>query len=368
MKTEQQTRSKTDIHEPAALLKQFNLVNFFCVSDRVKMYTHPYMDPDGGRESLQRKVQFDIRFYFCRRGAENMESMQRSMFAVKIDDKTQIEYVSKVEDEATKNHRETDCNIITAIMPENRGDKYCPVRSFKMYISHLHPENSFLWQTVNHHPKNKEDSVWYTKGHLGKNSLRPFMKDISTKCDLSKQYTNHCIRVTGATILTRSNFSAKEIMSVTGHKSVQSLTIYQHVKEPQKIQMGSVLAKSLTSTDDQLPNRNTLALPQKEPLVAIENTPKAAIHNALVPKQSIDEQQSVNALVPLDPDFDYDMSDIDLLAYITQAENEEKEKNAAIQNVPNRSITSTTTHMQQRNSPMFAGCRIGNINITINKN
>ena len=72
------------------------------------MYQHPYMDPDGDRDSLQRKVQFDIRFYFCRRGAENMETMKKTMFAVWINDKTGEEYVSKVEDEATKNHRETD--------------------------------------------------------------------------------------------------------------------------------------------------------------------------------------------------------------------------------------------------------------------
>ena len=97
------------------------------------MYTHPYLDPDKGRKSLQRKVQFDIRFYFCRRGAENMETMKKNMFAVKTD-KTSVEYVCKVEDEATKNHRETDNDILTAFMPENRDDRLCTVRSFKMYF------------------------------------------------------------------------------------------------------------------------------------------------------------------------------------------------------------------------------------------
>ena len=48
------------------------------------------------------------------------------MFAVKKYYKRGI----KVEDEATKNHGETDQDILT----ENKDDKYCPVHSFKLYI------------------------------------------------------------------------------------------------------------------------------------------------------------------------------------------------------------------------------------------
>ena len=123
------------------------------------MYNHPYMDPDNERESLQRKVQFNIRFFFCRRGAENMEIMKRNMFAVKTDTKTVTEYVCKVQDEATKNHQETDQDIITAIMPANSDDKYCPVHSFKMYLSHLHPENDYMWQTPNHNPRDANSQI-----------------------------------------------------------------------------------------------------------------------------------------------------------------------------------------------------------------
>ena len=85
-------------------------------------------------------------------------------------------------------------------MMENKGDKMCPVRSFKMYITHLHPENQFLWQTPNYKPKNKEDLIWYTKQHIGKNTLGAFMSELSKNCKLSKHYTNHCIRVTGTSV------------------------------------------------------------------------------------------------------------------------------------------------------------------------
>ena len=51
-------------------------------------------------------------------------------------------------------------------------------------------------------------------------------------------YTNHSIRATGATILTKSMSSPSQIMAVTGHKSVQSLTVYQRTDIEEKIAIG----------------------------------------------------------------------------------------------------------------------------------
>ena len=39
----------------------------------MKLYNHLLLDPDIGPQELLSKVQFDIRFYFCRRGAENLQ-------------------------------------------------------------------------------------------------------------------------------------------------------------------------------------------------------------------------------------------------------------------------------------------------------
>ena len=102
------------------------------------------MDPDGDRVSLQNKVQFDIQFYFAHHGCENMETMQKLMFKVFLNQASNHEYVAKVEDEATKNHRGTDNNILMNFMPENKKDKICPVHSFKLYMSHLHPDKHIL--------------------------------------------------------------------------------------------------------------------------------------------------------------------------------------------------------------------------------
>ena len=71
------------------------------------------------------------------------------------------------------------------------------------------------------------------------------MPSLSEKCELSKRYTNHSIRATGTTILSHQRFNPDQIMSVSGHKSVSSLSLYQHVGSPEKISMGKAIGEHL---------------------------------------------------------------------------------------------------------------------------
>ena len=66
------------------------------------MYTHDYMKPHKGPEALQRKVQFDLRLYFCRR-----DKMKKKDFALRFNSNKEEWYVIKVKDELTKNHWES---------------------------------------------------------------------------------------------------------------------------------------------------------------------------------------------------------------------------------------------------------------------
>ena len=65
-------------------VKHFPVVN---ETDIRKLYTSLYLSPKTP-SGLKNKVQFDIRFYFCRRGNENMPQMHKSTFMVKKDSKT----------------------------------------------------------------------------------------------------------------------------------------------------------------------------------------------------------------------------------------------------------------------------------------
>ena len=131
-------------------------------------------------------------------------------------------------------------------MPENRDDPLCPVKSFRKYLEHLHPEKNYLWQMPLDTINLQTMMVWYGRQHMGKHTLGNFMQDVSKECQLSKKYTNHSIQVTGVTVLTRQNFTASEIMSITGHKSVQSLTHYQRTQDLQQITMRNVMHQALT--------------------------------------------------------------------------------------------------------------------------
>ena len=127
---------------------------------------------------------------------------------------------------------------------EQPGSPFCPVTSFTTYLSKLHPDCDRLWQ----YPRDSYcdlDTVWYANKPIGKNTLCSFMSTLSKRCNLSETYTNHCIRATGATILTRSKFASAQIMSVTGHKSVSSLAVYQRVSNIEKLQMSHALSRGM---------------------------------------------------------------------------------------------------------------------------
>ncbi|CAC5422042.1 unnamed protein product [Mytilus coruscus] len=72
------------------------------------------------------------------------------------------------------------------------------------------------------------------------------MSYLSKKCNLSDIYTNHSIRATGATVLAKNSYCNAQIMAVTGHKSVASLSLYQRVDNDDKIRMGQTLTESIT--------------------------------------------------------------------------------------------------------------------------
>ena len=74
---------------------------------RKKLYESISMSLDAP-EAILNKVQFNIRLYFCRTSQENMHGMTKSTFEVLNDPKTGLKYVSKCEDELTKNHRAND--------------------------------------------------------------------------------------------------------------------------------------------------------------------------------------------------------------------------------------------------------------------
>lgn len=192
---------------------------------------------------LQQKVWFELMYYLCRRGRENLREMTRDTFSVGTDS-TGRRYVYQLKGELDKNHRERDKpddTVGEGRMYELPGDDMCPVASYTKYLTKLHPDNQALWQR----PCDDftDDEPWYTRAPLGKNTLGSFMVRISKAACLSKAYTNHSIRATAITTLDNAGVEARHIMNTSGHKSESSIRSYSNrVCDEKKRSMSDTLS------------------------------------------------------------------------------------------------------------------------------
>ena len=324
------------------------------------------MNPDVSPQMLQDKVQFDIRFYFVRCANENVDKFTKKTFILELDPNTGIRYIRKNIDELTKNHQELDSEMVNAAMPEQPNSDRCPVKNFMTYLSKLHPRCDFLWQHSKKVEDIKDSDVWYRPSKIGPNPLSTFMSRISHEADLSKVYTNHSIRSTATTFLGRANFSPKQIMSVTGHRSLNSLAVYQKVSQNEKIAMGIAMNLYLQS-DHQPAIQNASAL---RPIALKQNPPPAAL-GAPPPVKMSEKNKEIVAYEPEDPllqeDFNQEL-DFDVQAVLNDIEKE----NVSMTQVQTTNATSMTLQRQKSpNIPIFSGCKIENINnlhIHIHKN
>ena len=151
--------------------------------------------------------------------------------------------MAKAIDECDKNHKENDSELVSGHMPQMQSRRYCPVNSFHTYLSLLSDDEDALWQTPRFFNYYDNDENHYGPGRVGHNTLDNFVKKLCKMED--KNYTNHSLRSTGVTMLKRANYSDKQNMSITGHKSHSNLDIYSHIDRNEKLKMGYALGYAL---------------------------------------------------------------------------------------------------------------------------
>ena len=129
-------------------------------------------------------------------------------------------------DEQNKKHR---CNSTDATsearMHTAPEDVLCPVLSFRLYVARLHPSQKALWQRP-HDTLTTTTFCWFQNKPVGRNTLGTWMADLSTAAELPRIYTNHCIRATTITNLSRAGYEGRFIRQISGHSSDASLTHY----------------------------------------------------------------------------------------------------------------------------------------------
>ena len=190
--------------------------------------------------SLQKKVFFEIMFYLCRRGRENLRSLEKDSF--KVSEYTDgRKYIVLAKDELTKNHRVDDECHEGGIILETGGEN-CPVASFLLYLSKLNPKLKDFFQR----PKAVMNPYgpWYDNQVLGVKTLEQLMKIISKEANTSQSYTNHSIRATCITLLDSAGLEARHIMAVSGHKSESSIRSLAKTSNGIKRKISSTLSSA----------------------------------------------------------------------------------------------------------------------------
>lgn len=193
-------------------------------------------------KGLQRKIFIDIIVYFGVRGREELRQMTFNSF--KEESNAVGERWFRVIPTFDKNHREEvdQSDFDGGVIPLISNSSMCPFTSLKKYISKRNRRIEAFWQRPKENV-NDEMPIWYDGAPLGKCTLENMMKDISKELNLSKVYTNHCGRATTVCTLKENGFSDREVMSVTKHKSSQSLIAYDNVENKKKVEMGKRIAE-----------------------------------------------------------------------------------------------------------------------------
>ena len=153
-------------------------------------------------------------------------------------------------------------------------------------------------------------------------------------------------------------------MSVSGHKSVQSLATYQKTRDKQKIEMSEGLFQSMTWKEDQF---NIQSHKPFRTIVPKEQTSTTQVQQKLLPappettkKVVQNKENTVQELVPFEANFDDD-----LLSVLTDIEgNNPPEKREQIAVTATSNTQNIVTNIPKS---FFSNCTIGNIHFHINK-
>lgn len=267
-------------------------------------------------KGLQRKVWFDLSLGFARRGQENIQELKKTSYDIKVDSSGK-KYIEMTYNEATKNHpgaNQRDDDTQKPRIYETDADD-CPVASFQKYTSKLNPECDRLFQL----PKTlaaETDTVWYHRRPLGEKKIGAFMKEISKDAELSRIYTNHCVRATTITKLSYAGVDKIEIMKLTGHRNIKSIETYNSdSSEKQKQIYSSILQcrevpPTMNNTDSTVsPNTATGLMPMVTPPTQISHN-QQNIHNNLMITQPWCQQRR-----PMEPVYHFNNSTVHIHNY-----------------------------------------------------
>ena len=89
--------------------------------------------------------------------------------------------------------------------------------------------------------KSGSGKPWFKKAPVGVNKLNTLMKTMAQKAGLGPNFKNHSGRKTMIQTLVNNDVPPTDIMQLSGHKNVQSITSYSTVSQKQQLNMSHTL-------------------------------------------------------------------------------------------------------------------------------
>ena len=105
-----------------------------------------------------------------------------------------------------------------------------------------------FYLAVNNCTKQESSKPWFKKSAVGQNKLNSLMRKMAEKAGLGPNVTNHSGRKTMIQASTNNDIPATNIIQLSGHKNLQSVTNYSVVPEKQQVKMSHTLSELSTGT------------------------------------------------------------------------------------------------------------------------
>ena len=89
--------------------------------------------------------------------------------------------------------------------------------------------------------KHPRSDCWYQSRPIGHNPLGQTIKKLCTRAGATGYYTNHSLRRTCETRLYNKGIDEQQIMSITGHRSIDGVRVYKEICHNQQEQVSKML-------------------------------------------------------------------------------------------------------------------------------
>ena len=198
---------------------------------------------DHAPRALLRAIFFYNGKNFCLRGGEEHRQLRLSQLKRTQDGYTYTENASKNRAGGLAQLRvENKC--VQVLRNEDAG-AHCHCHLLDVYMSKLPAEakakDIFYVRPLEKMPSD-DTKPWFTGVPVGRNKLSKMVPDMCKEAKISGHKTNHSLRATGATELYTAGVPEKIIQERTGHRTLESLRMYERTSEKQQQAVSKVIS------------------------------------------------------------------------------------------------------------------------------